>query len=160
MRTILTCAALLACAACQQPASTEASKVDTDAEVAAIRQAEQAQIKAIQAKDGAASAANYAEDAVFVAEDGKPVEGAEAIKTAFAEMTKDPALSFDYRQGKMVVSKGGDMAYSTATYTFTATDKNTGKPVTTNGSNLSVWQKQADGNWKLVADNNAGAPSE
>ena len=75
-------------------------------------------------------------------------------------MTKDPALSFDYRQGKMVVSKGGDMAYSTATYTFTATDKNTGKPVTTNGSNLSVWQKQADGNWKLVADNNAGAPSE
>ena len=44
---------------------------------------------------------------------------------------KNPALAFDYQQGKTVVSKGGDMAYSTATYTETMTDPKTGKPVTT-----------------------------
>ena len=160
MRALLTCAAILACTACNKPAATEAPAVDTEAEIAAIKQVEQAQIRAIQAKDGVGSAANYAEDAVFVGEDGKPVQGGEAIRSAFAEMTKDPALAFEYEQDKMVVSKGGDMGYSTASYTFTSTDKKSGKPVTTKGANLSVWQKQVDGRWKLVADNNAGSAAE
>lgn len=160
MRTLLTCAAFLACAACQQPAATAPAGDDTAAEADAIKQTEQAQIKAIQAKDATASTANYANDAVFVAENGKQIEGSQAIGEAFGEFLKDPALAFDYQQGKTVVSKGGDMAYSTATYTETMTDPKTGKPVTLKGSNLSVWQKQADGKWKLVADNNAGAPAE
>lgn len=160
MRTILIAAAFLACAACQQPAEKPAAPVDTTADAEAIKAAEQSQIAAIQAKDGAKSAANYSDDAIFVEESGKVTQGSEAIKAAFAEMAKDPALAIDYQQGKTVVSSGGDMAYSTATYSFTVTDPKSGKPVTTKGSNLSVWQKQADGSWKLVADNNAGAPVE
>lgn len=159
MRIILSCAAILACAACQQPAA-ETSSVDKDAEAAAIAKVEDAQIQAINAKDAAASGAVYSDDAVFVEESGTSTEGGDAIRAAFAEMTKDPALAIEFQKGKTIVSDSGDMAYSTATYTYTATDQETGQPVTTKGSNLSVWRKQADGSWKLVADNNAGAPVE
>jgi uncharacterized protein (TIGR02246 family) len=158
MRMIIAAMVLGALAGCQKPAP-ESKPVDTDAEVAAIRQMETAQIKAIQMRDAAGSAANYADDAVFVNEDGKPVEGAPAIGEAFTAMVRDPALAFDYKQGRMVVSKGGDLAYSTATYSVTYTDPKTGKPATSTGSNLSVWQKDANGKWKLVADNNAGKPA-
>lgn len=158
MRMMIAAIAILALAGCEKPAPAPAA-VDTDAEMAAIKGIEAEQIKAIQAKDAAKSAANYADDAIFVGEDGKPIQGAKAIGDAFVSMVKDPALAFDYQQGKMVVSKGGDLAYSTATYTYTYTDPKSGKPVTTQGANLSVWQKQVDGGWKLVADNNAGSPT-
>jgi uncharacterized protein (TIGR02246 family) len=157
MRMMVAAIALATLAGCDRPAST-AAKVDTEAEKAAIKAVEASQIKAIQAKDAAGSAANYSQDAVFVGEDGRPIEGAKAIGEAFTAMVEDPAMTFDYRQGRMVVSEGGDMAYSTATYTYTYTDPKSGKPVTSLGSNLSVWRKQADGSWKLVADNNAGKP--
>ena len=36
----------------------------------------------------------------------------------------------------------------------------TKKPVTMTGTNLSVWRKQDDGSWKLVADSNPGKVAE
>ena len=154
MRTILTCAALMACAACTRDATAPAAKPDTAAETAAIVKLEQAQIAAITARDQAGATAPYTDDAVFISERGEASRGKDAIASGFKTFLADPTLKFDYTPGAKVFSDGGDMAYSTAAYTQSYTDPATKKLVTMKGTNLSVWKKQADGSWKLVADSN------
>ncbi len=52
---------------------------------------------------------------------------------------------------KVEASRGGDLGYSIGTYELTTYDP-TGKPVTDCSKYVAVWKKQADGNWKAVAD--------
>jgi uncharacterized protein (TIGR02246 family) len=160
MRTILTCVAILACAACNQNAPTPTAKPDTAAEAKAIEQVEQTQIAAIQAHDQAGSTSPYADDAVFISERGEASRGKEAIAAAFKDFVADPTMKFDYKPGAKVFSDAGDMAYSTAEYTQSYTDPATKKLVAMKGTNLSVWKKQGDGSWKLVADSNPAGPTE
>jgi len=157
MRFILTCAALAACAACQQ--NTASTKADAAASTEALDKMEQAQIAAINAHDRAGATAPYAEDAIFISESGAPVKGRGEILAAFQKFVADPTLKIDYRPGTKSFSASGDVAYSTSEFTETFTDPATKKLVTIKGTNLSVWRKQADGNWKLVADSNPAAPS-
>ena len=153
MRTILTCAAILACAACQKD-SAPVKTADTSAETQAIETVEKGQIAAIGQKYLAGATDVYAADAVFIGDDGKSVQGKDAVQGMFKDFLADPALKIDYRPGPKILSSSGDMAYSTASYTETYTDPKTKKPVTVTGTNLSVWRKQADGSWKLAADSN------
>ena len=159
MKTILTCAAILACAACNQNAPTPAAKSDTAAEVQAIEKVEQAQLAAITARDQAGSTSPYTDNAVFINERGEASRGKDTIATEFKDFLADPTMKLDYKPGAKVVSSGGDMAYSTAEYSETYTDPATKKLVTMKGTNLSVWKKQEDGSWKLVADSNPAAPT-
>jgi uncharacterized protein (TIGR02246 family) len=153
MRTILTCAAILACAACEKE-SAPVKTADTSAETQAIETVEKGQIAAIGQKYLAGATDVYAADAVFIGDDGKSVQGKDAVQGMFKDFLADPALKIDYRPGPKILSSSGDMAYSTASYTETYTDPKTKKPVTVTGTNLSVWRKQADGSWKLAADSN------
>lgn len=155
MRLIITTAALLLCSACQQPAPTPAAKTDLAAERAAVDKLEAGQIAAINAKDGKSAASVYSSDAVFVGQNGEP-HGAAEIATMFDAISKDPNIRVDFHPGKKTFSEDGTMAYATASYTETYTDPTTKKVVTEKGTNLSVWRKQADGSWRLVADSNPG----
>ena len=159
MRTIFITAAMLACAACQKTTAPKPS-VDTAAENQAIEKVEKGQIAAIGQKsvDGATSL--YADDAVFINERGEATHGKAAIESAFKGFLADPTLKIDYTPGQKTFSSAGDMAYSTASYTESFTDPKTKKPVTIRGTNLSVWKKQADGSWKVVADSNPAAAAE
>jgi uncharacterized protein (TIGR02246 family) len=159
MRTILTCAAILACAACNQPSAAPSAKADAAAETAAIKKVEQAQLAGITARDQSASTAPYSADAVFIDDHGNASRGTEAIGAVFKGFLADPTMKLDYKPGAKVLSDGGDMAYSTAEYTETYTDPATKKLVNIKGTNLSVWKKQADGSWKLVADSNPAGPT-
>ena len=158
MRLILTCAALAACAACQQYTGS-AAKADIGAETKAIEAVEQAQIAAINAHDPTGSTAPYADDALFVTERGVVSRGRASIISAFRGFVTDPTLKIDYRPGEKSFSQAGDLAYSTAEFSETFTDPATKKLVTIKGTNVSVWRKQADGSWKLVADSNPAAPT-
>lgn len=159
MRTILTCAAILACAACNKPAPAPTAKPDAGAETAAIEKVEQAQLAGITARDQGASTAPYSADAVFIDDHGNASRGTDAIGTVFKSFLADPTIKIDYKPGAKVLSDGGDMAYSTAEYTETYTDPATKKLVNVKGTNLSVWKKQSDGSWKLVADSNPSGPT-
>ncbi|HEU4809211.1 MAG TPA: SgcJ/EcaC family oxidoreductase [Sphingomicrobium sp.] len=160
MRAILTCAAVLACAACQQKTTEAPAKPDAAADTQAIETVEQGQITAIGQKNLDGATTLYADDAVFIGEDGKAVRGKDSINAMFKDFLADPAQKIDYQPGQKTLSSSGDMAYSTASFTETYTDPKTKKPVTLTGTNLSVWKKQADGSWKLVADSNPGAPAD
>ena len=160
MRTILTCAAILACAACTQNAAAPVAKPDAAAETQAIQKVEEAQLAAISARDQAGATSPYADDAVFISERGVASRGKDAIASGFKEFLADPTMKIEYTPGAKVFSSSGDMAYSTAEYTETYTDPATKKLVTMKGTNLSVWKKQADGSWKLVADSNPAGPTD
>lgn len=155
MRFILICAALAVCAACQQGPA----KADLAADTQALDQMEKAQIAAINAHDRAGATAPYADDAVFINERGVAVKGRGEILTAFQKFVTDPTLKIDYRPGEKSFSDSGDVAYSTSEFTETFTDPATKKLVTIKGTNLSVWRRQADGSWKLVADSNPAVPT-
>ena len=159
MRIILTCAAILACAACTQSATAPAAKADTAADAQAIQKVEEGQIAAITAHDVTGATSPYADDAVFINERGVASRGKEAIAAGFKQFLADPTLKIDYKPGAKVFSEGNDLAYSTAEYTESFTDPATKKVVNIRGTNLSVWKKQADGSWKLVADSNPAGPT-
>ena len=162
MRYVIAAAMLLTTAACQQPATkAEApATVDTAVASAEIRALEDTQIAAINARDAAKSIEIYASDAQFIGEDGKLTTGTAAIAEGFGQFLSDPGLKLDYQPGEKSFSNDGTMAYSIAPFTETVTDPETKKPVTMTGTNLSVWKRQADGSWKLVADSNAAGVSD
>ena len=159
MRTILTCVALLACAACQK-ATAPVEAADTSSDTKAIEEVENTQIASIGQKYLGGATDLYADNAVFIGEDGKAVRGKDSIKAMFKDFLADPAQKIDYQPGQKTFSSSGDMAYSTASYTESYTDPKTKKVVTLKGTNLSVWKKQADGSWKLVADSNPAAAAQ
>jgi ketosteroid isomerase-like protein len=49
-------------------------------------------------------------------------------------------------------SKGGDFVYTIGTYSMTVSNPKDKKPITDRGKYLTVFKKQPDGTWKMVAD--------
>jgi uncharacterized protein (TIGR02246 family) len=118
---------------------------------AAIRAADAAGLKAAQAKDAAGATANYADDASWLPPHAPIVQGKEAIRSAWAQLLTTPGLEIDWEITKVDVSRAGDMAYTLYECEMTMSGPN-GAPVTDKGKDMSVWVKQSDGTWKMVAD--------
>lgn len=58
------------------------------------------------------------------------------------------------------VSSSGDLGYSVGTFELTLNDSE-GNPVTRKGKYTTVWQKQTDGQWKVVSVTpNLDSPSD
>jgi ketosteroid isomerase-like protein len=138
---VLAAAALAALAACaKQPAT------DIAAEEQAIRAASAAWMKAVQAHDWAAAAANFAPDGMTYPEHREPVMGPAAVQAySEAEWAKMPNASLSWTTDKVVVAASGDLALETGSWTMTIEGtQDAGKYVT-------VWQK-VGGAWKAAAD--------
>src|ERR1700719_3856342 len=118
---------------------------------AAIRAADAAGLKAAQAKDVAGATANYADDASWLPPHAPIVQGKEAIRSAWAQLLTTPGLKIDWQITKVDVSRAGDMAYTLYKYEMTMSGPDDA-PVTDKGKDMSVWVKQSDGRWKMVAD--------
>jgi uncharacterized protein (TIGR02246 family) len=143
-------ALVLLMAGCQQAPPPE-PKVDVAAEVAKVMETDAAWLKAVQAKDAAGAASYYAEDGRIMPQ-GMPIaQGREAIQQVWSEMFKMPDVSLSWENSETQVSSGGDLAYNIGKYDMSFKDPK-GKPVVDKGKFVVVWKKQADGNWKVVAD--------
>jgi len=92
--------------------------------------------------------------------DAPLAKGKDAIRTALKPILADKNMSLSFTNSSADVSKSGDLAYTTGTYSMTMTNSKTKKPVTERGKYVTVYRKQADGTFKAVADiNNADAPA-
>ena len=107
-------------------------------------------VRDIATKDLDKFASYFAEDASGLYPGAATLNGKAAIKATFATYFADPNFSVTFQSTRAVASKGGDMVYLQGTYTMT--NPKTKKPVTDKGKYLTVYMKQADGNWKAVAD--------
>jgi uncharacterized protein (TIGR02246 family) len=130
-------------AACQAPAPPTL----TDADTAAIRASNASYATAVKAKDWAALAALYAQDAVILPPNHRAVEGRASIQAYFSAFP--PMSAFELQ---IVELDGrGDLAFVRGTYTLTVNPEGA-PPVTDTGNWLEIRRKQSDGSWTIYRD--------
>jgi ketosteroid isomerase-like protein len=93
----------------------------------------------------------FADDASFLAPDMPLAQGHEAIRTTAAQILSTPGFSISWKASKADVSATADLGYTMGVYQATMNDA-AGKPLASVGKYVTVWRKQADGKWKVVAD--------
>ena len=135
-------------------ACTSSPAPDTrEADARAVRDVEAAWVKDIGTKDVGKFVAYYADDATLLMPNASALNGKDAIKAALKPMLSDPNFSLKFENTRAEASKGGDIVYTTGTYTMTVSDAKNPKSATTDkGKYLTVFKKQPDGSWKAVAD--------
>ena len=156
-RAYTICAALMMTAmltSCNQSAAPAASASGSnhDADVQAIRDAEKQWNQDYAAKDLGKLTAHYADDGVLMVPGMAAAPGKDAIQKVLQSMVSDPALMLNFQATKVDVASSGDLAYTRGSYTMTATDPATKKPMNDHGSYVTTYRKQADGSWKAVMD--------
>lgn len=83
---------------------------------------------------------------------GKPmISGLSELRTFYSRMFEDPNFEITWRPVKADVAASGDLGYTIGTAEFRTKNKE-GNPVIRPGKYLTVWKKQKDGSWKVVAD--------
>lgn len=147
-RTLLACLGLLALTG-----SCARTVPDTrDADVKAVKAVEAAWVADIATKDADKFASYYADDASLMGSNMPIITGKDNILAALRPMLADPNFSLTFQATHAEASKGGDFVYTLGTYSLTTSDPNDKKPVSDKGKYLTVYKKQAEGSWKVVAD--------
>ena len=119
-----------------------------DAE-AAIRARSRAVAEAEANKDAAAVMPYWTEDAVVHFNGEAPLRGKAAIGAMYRERL--PRLeTFRAETNSIEVAPGADMAWETGT-TFVTLPSASGSPVASTSKFLIVWEKDADGQWRIAA---------
>ena len=117
----------------------------------AIREIEIEAKKAAAIRDLERYICFYADDASLFWPGTPLVTGKDAIRELMNAFFAMPSFSLSFQTLKVQVSQSGDLAYSYGINTVTFTDPN-GNAVSDKGKYLTVYKKQADGNWKVTAD--------
>ena len=133
--------------ACSSPGPSDSRAADE----AAIRQADDASLKAIAAKQLDATVSFYDEGASLFIPNAPIATGREEIRKAWTQMFAVPGFILSPKTTKVEVARSGDLAYAQGSYEFSANDPQ-GAPLSDRGKFVVVWKKQADGAWKVVAD--------
>jgi uncharacterized protein (TIGR02246 family) len=124
--------------------------VDTKTAEHAIRAADAQWAKTAQAHDLDGTVSYYAQDAVLLPPNAPIAADKKAIRDSWAALL-GTATSISWQPTKIEVAQSGELAYLVGTYSITLSDAH-GNPATDRGKIIEVWKKQADGNWKAVAD--------
>jgi steroid delta-isomerase-like uncharacterized protein/uncharacterized protein (TIGR02246 family) len=82
--------------------------------------------------------------------------GAQALRAAFAPFFALPGFHCEWEPTSVEVARSGDLAYSTGAYTNGYTDPQ-GRAVVDHGSYVTVWRKDAGGQWRVAFDTLASA---
>ncbi len=136
--------------ACRQKEAPTAP--DTRAEdERAIRDSDAEWSKAAGAKDAERFVSFFADDGSELPPNAPMLTGKESIRKWASELTAQPGFAVTWQPTKVEVSRTGDIGYEVLTYQLTLNNPK-GKPVTDRGKGVTVWKKQPDGSWKVVAD--------
>lgn len=125
--------------------------VDVDAARASLRTADSEYSQATSSKNVDMFVALYEAGATMYPPAQAPVQGTEAIRALADAFFEDPAFAMTFTPVAIDVSSSGDMGYTLNAVAITATGPD-GKPTTERIRDFHLWQKQADGSWKVVVD--------
>ena len=152
---VLICAAaVFSSAGCKSQEQTP--QVDLAAERAALMDTDRAWSESVTDTE---KLAFWAEGAFFLPADAPIAQGKEAIRAITTKLFSGPGVSLTWKPTTAQVSESADLGYTIGTYQLTINDAK-GNPVTTVGKYLTAWKRQADAQWKVVADcfNSDGPP--
>jgi len=121
------------------------------ADVKAVLDLERRARGAAEAKDLERYMSFYADDASLFWPGAPMVTGRAAIREFMRAFLSMPAFSLSFETAKVDVSGAGDLAYSCGTNKVTLVDPR-GNRMKDRGKYLTVYRKQPDGTWKVVAD--------
>jgi ketosteroid isomerase-like protein len=154
-RTMLRYAFLLGCSglsaslvACGRPAVPDTR--DTD--IKAVKNVEAEVVKAVAAKDLDKIMTYDADDESMLLPNLPIITGKDNIKAAWKFSLADPNFALTFQSTRAEASNGGDFVYTIGTYSMTVSNPKDKKPITDHGKYLTVFKKQPDGSWKMVAD--------
>jgi ketosteroid isomerase-like protein len=116
-----------------------------------LRDAENARMKAANAKDLEAFVAFYADDASILSPNIPIFTGKQPIKDGLKPMLADSQFSMTLMPTRVEVAKSGDLAFTQGPYKMTFSDIR-GNKFEDEGKYLTVWRKLQDGTWKVVED--------
>jgi ketosteroid isomerase-like protein len=113
--------------------------------------------KDVLARGGAGFAAWFAEDGVALGNEKAPLIGKVAI---LKSANWDPKVyQLTWTPTDAMMGPSGDMGYTWGHFEGHSKDAN-GNPVTIKGRYMTIWRKEANGQWKVVLDAGANEPLE
>jgi ketosteroid isomerase-like protein len=142
---------LLAVPIVMAAALAAAGSPDLEAERAALFRLDKAWAQAAAVKDLEKTLSFWADDARVFPPGQPAVVGKEALRGYVSGGFAMPGFSIQWETSDFVVSASGDVAYGVGTNTVTVNGPE-GKPLTERGRGVTVWRKNAGGEWKCVID--------
>jgi ketosteroid isomerase-like protein len=144
----LTTVALMACA----PAAP-----DTAADVAAVKQVTSLEAQYVNAADIDGYLSIFSADTKTLPPNEPMMTGTDAIRGWIEGLYQQFTANLVYSESEVVVS--GDLAVERFEGTLTLTPKGSGDPMVEDLKGVHVFQRQADGSWKITMDVwNSSAP--
>ena len=135
--------------------STAGEPVD---DAAVLMQTSRDRAKAVASRDVERTLSYWADDAIVFEPDMKAIVGKQAIRGMVERGMKDPRFSMTWEPERAVISKGGDMGYLIEHSRVTFADP-TGRIRSVFGKGVTIWKKDANGNWKNVVEIFNGSPT-
>lgn len=123
---------------------------DSESELAAFKATRERYAGAVSSGNADAVVALWDEAGVRMPPNAPALVGKAAVRAAFAKQFAAYTLEMVTIPDDIVLS--GDYAIVRGHYTVTMRPKAGGVPVYTDAKNLTIWKKQADGNWRLYRD--------
>ena len=135
----------------------EGPAVDLQAERSALMKADEALFESHEDLDEFVTF--WADDATLMPDDA-PLARGDAIRTTWEQLISMPGFDLEWRATSARVAEAGDMGYTVGTYELTV--EQDGVSMVTVGKYVTLWEKQADGSWKVAVDcfNADGPPTE
>ncbi|HAJ75027.1 MAG TPA: hypothetical protein DCM64_01085 [Gammaproteobacteria bacterium] len=131
--------------------SMNSRNVDDAADQAAIREIDREIVRALNARDVETFLGFLADNARMQPPNAPILDGKPAIREMIEGLFALPDFSVTHTLDRIVVSESGDLAYISYVYQLTEPTEEGGTG-TEEGKDISIYQKQADGNWKLTID--------
>lgn len=93
----------------------------------------------------------WADDAVVIPQGQPVVEGKEAIRAFVTASLAIPGFRIHWVSDKVFFSPDGELAYMRSTNEMTVPGP-AGAPLTLPGRAITIWRRDADGQWRCVVD--------
>ncbi len=144
---------LLACNNSSEKKDDQRSTANGDqaAAVATIRAADSTWSVISEKKSAEGWLNYYSADAIMMPPGEKVCADPASREASVKNMFATPGIDLTFRDTRVEASASGDLGYATGVYQMTYKDSK-GQDAKETGKYGEVWKKQADGNWKCVAD--------
>lgn len=144
LRALITCCVIsVLSVACQTSGQSIGDSVE------AVRLGDASLQAAVEAKDLDQIMSHYAVDASLLPAASPIVEGWEAIRKEWSHILAIPEFDSSGEMTKIAASE--DLAYTQGRYRATMNGPD-GETVVEEGKWITVWRREANGSWKVIAD--------